>query len=172
LAKALASFVRTILSGDSPVDHYLKGETAAISLTVRRGFDIFRGKGNCSTCHLGPNFSDEQFHNTGVGFQDGKLLDAGRFLITRKDADRGAFKTPILRGVARTGPYMHDGSFTTLAQVIDFYDGGGNSNPNLDPGMHPLRLTPAEKQALLAFLNALTGTVHFGFPKQNHSSRR
>ena len=162
LAQALASFVRSILSGDSPLDRFLNGDTGALSPAARRGFDIFRGKGNCTACHMGPNFTDEQFHNTGVAWHDGKLLDIGRFAVTGKDGDQGAFKTPTLREVARTSPYMHDGSLATLAKVIDFYNRGGNPNPHLDPELHPLRLTPQEKQALLAFLRALNGTVQDG----------
>jgi len=170
LAQALASFVRSILSGDSPVDRYLNGDTGALSPAARRGFDIFRGKANCTACHLGPNFTDEQFHNTGVAWRDGKLLDTGRFAVTGKEGDQGAFKTPTLREVARTFPYMHDGSLATLAQVIDFYNRGGNPNPHLDPELHPLKLTPQEKQALLAFLKALNGTVHSaGLSKASHT---
>ncbi len=159
LARALASYVRTILSGDSPLDRYSNGEADALSPEARRGLEIFRGKGNCTVCHLGPNFTDEHFHNTGVAWRKGKLLDHGRFRATGKETDRGAFKTPTLREVARTAPYMHDGSLATLDQVIEFYNRGGNPNPYLDPELHPLKLTPEEKQALSAFLKALSGTV-------------
>lgn len=165
IARALASYVRTILSGESPYDRYVNGDAAAISNAARRGFEIFRGKGNCTACHLGPNFTDERFHNTGVAWRDGKLHDAGRFAVTGKETDRGAFKTPTLREVARSAPYMHDGSLASLDEVIDFYDRGGNPNPYLDPELHPLKLTPEEKQALAAFLLALSGTVHEGGPK-------
>ncbi len=162
MARALASYVRTILSGDSPLDRYLNGESQALSDAARRGLQIFRGKGNCTACHVGPNFSDERFHNTGVAWRGGKLGDPGRSAVTGKEADRGAFKTPTLREVARTAPYMHDGSITTLEDLIEFYNRGGNANPDLDPEIHPLQLTADEKQALTAFLKSLTGAVREG----------
>ncbi len=159
LARALASYVRTILSGDAPMDRYGNGERNALSEQARAGLRLFQGKANCTACHLGPSFSDEQFHNTGVAWREAALLDPGRFAVTGKEADRGAFKTPTLREVARTAPYMHDGSLATLEDVIELYNRGGNPNPHLDPELRPLRLTPEEKQALLAFLRALSGTI-------------
>ncbi len=162
LARALASYVRTILAGDSPVDRYLNGKSKALSEEARRGLEIFRGKGNCTACHVDPNFSDERFHNTGVAWRGGELHDPGRFAVTGKEADRGAFKTPTLREVACTAPYMHDGSLGSLEEVIEFYDRGGNPNSWLDPESHPLHLTSEEKQALVAFLKALTGTIQEG----------
>lgn len=164
LARALASYVRTILSGDSPVDRYLNGERDNLTPVARRGLDIFRGKGNCTACHLGPNFTDERFHNTGVAWRDGRWLDPGRYEVTGKEADRGAFKTPTLREIARTAPYMHDGSLATFDEVIEFYNRGGNSNPYLDTELHPLHLSAEEKQALAAVLKALTGNVRDGIP--------
>ncbi|MBK9169657.1 MAG: c-type cytochrome [Bryobacterales bacterium] len=110
---------------------------------------MFRGKGNCTACHIGPTLTDESLHNTGVAWRDSRLTG------------RGAFKTPTLREVARTAPYMHDGSLATLEDVIGFYDGGGRPNPNLDREIRPLRLTDAEKRALEAFLQSLSGTVSF-----------
>ena len=163
LARALASYVRTIYSGNSPFDRYIYGDRNALSEQARRGLRIFRGKGNCTACHIGPTFSDEDFHNTGVAWPDGKLLDEGRFTVTGKAEDQGAFKTPTLREVGRTAPYMHDGSLATLKDVIDFYDDGGRKNPYLDPEIRPLRLTKEEKTELLAFLKSLTGTVKEGF---------
>ena len=139
LARALASYVRTILSGDAPVDRYMNGKRDALSVQARQGLRIFLGKGNCTACHLGPTFTDESFHNTGVAWQDGELLDPGRFAVTGKEADRGAFKTPTLREVAHTAPYMHDGSLETLEEVIDFYDDGGRKNPYLDPEIRQLK---------------------------------
>ena len=162
LARALASYVRTIYSGDSPFDRYIYGNRNALSAQQRRGLRIFRGKGNCTACHIGPTFTDEEFHNTGVAWRDGKLQDAGRFAITGEPDHKGAFKTPTLREVARTAPYMHDGSLATLQDVIDFYDDGGRKNPHLDPELQPLRLTKEEKTELLAFLKSLTGTVKEG----------
>jgi cytochrome c peroxidase len=98
---------------------------------------------------VGPNLTDEKLHNTGVAWRDGKLTDIG--------AGQGDFKTPTLREVARTAPYMHDGSLATLEDVIDFYSGGGRANPNLDTELRPLHLSPDEKRAVVAFLRSLTG---------------
>ena len=162
LAKALASYVRTILSGDSGFDHYLNGERDALSEREREGLRIFRGKGNCTACHLGPTLTDENFHNTGIAWRDGQLLDPGRFKVTGKKEDRGAFKTPTLREIPRTAPYMHDGSVATLEEVIEFYSRGGNPNSYLDPELRPLQLTAEEKKTLLAFLRSLSGTVQEG----------
>ncbi|MDA2927910.1 cytochrome-c peroxidase, partial [Acidobacteria bacterium AH-259-G07] len=159
LAKALASYVRTILSGNSAFDRYMNGERDALSERERQGLRIFRGKGNCTACHLGPTFTDERFHNTGIAWRDGKLLDPGRFKVTGKAEDQGAFKTPTLREIAQTPPYMHDGSIATLEEVIEFYNRGGNPNPYLAPELRPLRLTTEEKQALLAFLRNLNGEI-------------
>ena len=162
LGRALASYVRTILSGDASFDHYMNGERHALSEQALDGLRIFRGKGNCTACHVGPTFTDERFHNTGVAWQDGELLDQGRYQVTGKEDDRGAFKTPTLREVTRTAPYMHDGSLATLEDVVDFYDRGGNPNPHLDSELRPRKLTSEEKQALIAFLHALTGRVQDG----------
>jgi cytochrome c peroxidase len=162
LARALASYVRTILSGDAPIDRYLNGEREALTEQARAGLKLFRGRGNCTACHLGPTFSDEGFHNTGIAWRDGEWLDVGRFAVTGKEEGRGAFKTPTLREVASTPPYMHDGSLAILEDVIEFYDRGGNPNPYLDPELKPLRLTTEEKQALVAFLRALSGTIREG----------
>jgi cytochrome c peroxidase len=151
---ALGSFVRTIRSGDSRFDRYTAGQPNALSNLEKAGLAVFRGKGNCGTCHPGPNFTDEQFHNTGVAWRDGALADAG--------AGKGRFKTPTLREVARTAPYMHDGSLATLEDVVEFYSQGGRPNPNLDPEIRPRNFTAEEKRALLAFLQALTGRVREG----------
>ena len=169
IAKALASYVRTVLSGNSPVDRYLYGEREALSPSARQGLQLFRGKGNCTACHVGPTFTDERFHNTGVAWRNGKLLDPGRFVVTGKEEDRGRFKTPTLREVARTAPYMHDGSLKTLKDVIEFYDRGGNPNRYLDPEIKPLRLTAEEKEALLAFLKALSGEIREGMGSRGGS---
>ena len=151
---ALASYVRTIRSGDSRFDQYAAGHQRALSDLERAGLALFRGKARCSTCHAGPNFTDENFHNTGVAWRDGTLTDHG--------AGEGKFKVPTLREVARTAPYMHDGSLTTLDDVVDYYDSGGNMNPWLDEDLRPLRLTSEEKRALVAFLRSLSGTVREG----------
>jgi cytochrome c peroxidase len=162
LQHALASYVRTIVSGNSPYDRYVAGEAEALSAAQRRGLDLFRGKGNCAVCHLGPNLTDEEFHNTGVGWQDGATEDQGRAKITGDPADTAAFKTPTLREIAATGPYMHDGSLATLADVIEFYDQGGAPNPQLSREVQRLDLTAAEKADLVEFLKALSGEMREG----------
>jgi cytochrome c peroxidase len=162
LARALAAYVRTILSGDSPFDRYLFGDHEALSEQELAGLKIFRGKANCTFCHSGPTFTDEEFHNTGVAWRDSEWLDDGRFTVTQDERDRGKFKTPTLREVGRTGPYMHDGSFATLEDVVNFYSDGNRPNPNLDPELRRLNLTGEEKAQLVAFLRALTGSVRAG----------
>jgi cytochrome c peroxidase len=148
---ALASFVRTVRSGDSPFDRYAAGQTNALNDLEKAGLAVFRGKGNCVACHIGPNFTDERFHNTGVAWREGKLADIG--------AGRGDFKTPTLREVARTAPYMHEGSLKTLEDVVDFYSEGGRPNPNLDPRIAPRHFNTEEKRSLVAFLGSLTGRI-------------
>jgi cytochrome c peroxidase len=138
VARALASYVRTIGAGDSDFDRGALGEPA------RRGLALFRGKAGCHACHSGPLFTDEEFHNTGIAWRTGVPTDEGRARITKTPRDRGAFKTPTLREIARTAPYMHDGSLATLAQVIDYYDQGGQKNPALDTRLRPLRLSATE----------------------------
>jgi cytochrome c peroxidase len=163
LAHALASYLRTILSGDAPVDRYMNGEREALSEEARQGLAVFRGKGNCTACHVGPTFTDERFHDTGVAWRDGRFSDPGRFAVSGKAEDQGAFKVPTLREVARTAPYMHDGSLATLEEVIEFYDRGGNPSPYLDPEIRPIHLSDDEKTALGTFLReGLAGTVSEG----------
>ena len=147
ISRALATFVRSILSGDSPFDRFLNGDRNALTPEQKQGLQVFRGKGNCTACHVGPNFTDERLHNTGIAWRDGKLADAG--------AGSGNFKTPTLREIARTAPYMHDGSIATLEDVVEYYDRGGNRNPGLDADIRPLHLSSAEKQSILAFLRCL-----------------
>lgn len=159
IAFALSSYVRTIRSGEAPYDRYLAGDSSALSEAQRRGLDLFRTKANCVVCHLGPNFTDEAFHNTGVGWDEGPPEDLGRSSVTGLDQDTGAFKTPTLREAAATAPYMHDGSLETLREVVDFYDAGGGENPYLVPDIVPLDLTETEKADLEAFLLALSGRV-------------
>jgi cytochrome c peroxidase len=155
LARALASYVRTIRSGDSRFDRYQAGDADALSVDERNGLALFRGKANCAACHSGPNFTDEKFHNTGVG---SRTSDVGRYGVSRRSADRGAFKTPTLRDVGLSAPYMHDGSIATLDSVVAFYDAGGRRNPQLDPEIRSLGLSAEERRQLAAFLRALAGT--------------
>jgi len=154
VAFALASYVRTLRSADAPVDRWRAGDTTAMSAPARLGMTVFMGKGNCTGCHVGPNFSDEQFHNTGVAWRTGMPVDSGRFSVTGDPADVAAFKTPTLRAVACTAPYMHDGSLGTIEDVIDFYDRGGHANPRLDDEIHPLHLSSAEKHGLASLLRS------------------
>ncbi len=162
LAKALATYVRTIQSGDSPYDRYVLGENDALSESALEGLKLFRGKANCTVCHAGPTLSDEGFHNTGVAWRDGKYLDDGRYAVTKEEGARGKFKTPTLREIARTAPYMHDGSIPTLEEVIDFYSDGGRENPNRDPEVQRLNLTDRERADLVSFLHALSGDIQVG----------
>lgn len=157
IAEAIAAFERTVISTNSAFDTYMIGDKTAMDAAAVRGMVLFRSKARCILCHNGPNFTDNQFYNLGVP-QVGPLKeDLGRYNVTRLDQDRGAFRTPTLRSITETAPYMHDGAFKTLEEVIEFLDQGGGPNPNLAPQMKPLNLTPEEKADLLAFLKALTG---------------
>jgi cytochrome c peroxidase len=151
IAKAIASFERTCLSGDAPYDRFKAGDTAALSEAAQRGMKIFFGKGQCSSCHVGHSFSDFSFHNIGVGMEK-ETPDLGRYEVTKLLGDKGGFKTPTLREIARTAPYMHDGRFKTLEEVVDYYDKGGFDNPQIDEGIFPLKLTSNEKADLVKFL--------------------
>jgi cytochrome c peroxidase len=164
LSQSLASYVRSILSGDSTYDRFVNGDRTALTAEQQAGLQIFRGKGNCTACHVGPNFSDERLHDTGVAWSvpAGRFTDEGRATVTRRPEDRGLFKTPTLREIARTAPYMHDGSLATLDAVLDFYSDGGRPNINLDPEIRPLHLTAEEKRAVIAFLTTLSGVVQSG----------
>jgi cytochrome c peroxidase len=167
IEKAIATFERTVLLGNSAFDRWHFGkDKKAMSASAQRGFEVFRraDKANCTACHTIESdyalFTDNKFHNIGVGVKDGVPQDAGRYDVTKNEADRGAFKTPSLRNIALTAPYMHDGSLKDLKQVIDFYIGGGNSNPHLDKNIKVLDyLSGQERADLLAFLQSLTGEV-------------
>lgn len=166
--KAIASYERTALSGNTRFDRFFfQDDRNALSEVEKQGFDIFIGKGNCTSCHLiskdrhdkhaSALFIDQQFHNLGIGaFSAKRMKDGGRYLVTGDPKDLGKFKTPGLRNVELTDPYMHDGSLSTLDEVVEFYDRGGNANPNLDPQIKPLHLSKEEKTALTAFLKTLT----------------
>jgi cytochrome c peroxidase len=179
MAKAIATFERVAaLSGNSAYDKYNAGENKALSDSAKRGSILFgltlntddefktdavRQKAKCTLCHQGFNFTDEQFHNLGIGFdpKSGKFADLGRWAIdpigAKLDANIGAFKTPTVREIAHTAPYMHDGSLSTLEEVMDHYDKGGTPNPSLDPDMKQLKLTAQEKTDVIAFMKSLSG---------------
>jgi cytochrome c peroxidase len=161
LAKAIAAFERTIVMNDSPFDKWLAGDAKALTPQQVRGFGIFLDakKGNCAACHSAPNFTDNGFHNLGLASWGNPKPDVGRYAQKPVAKLKGAFKTPQLRGITLTAPYFHDGSAKTLEDVVNHYVGGGVDKSNLDPNIHPLALTEPEKQDLLAFLNALTGTT-------------
>jgi cytochrome c peroxidase len=161
VAKTIAAYARTILSGNSPYDRFRAGDEHALSPAAQRGLGHFEGRSHlrgCTSCHAGFNFTDEGYHNIGVGM-DRQNPDLGRYIATREEADKGAFKTPTLRDVARRPPYMHDGSLKTLEEVVAFYNKGGHRNPWLSPLILPLNLTASEQADLVAFLEALTGEV-------------
>ena len=154
--KAIATYERTVLSGNSAYDRYRAGNKSALSAAQQRGMDIYFNKAKCDQCHEGVNFTLNSYHNLGVG-TDKPKPDVGRYAVTKNDADWGAFKAPTLRDIARTAPYMHDGSLATLEDVVDFYNKGGIKNKNLDEKMNPLDLSKAEQTDLVAFLKSLNG---------------
>src|SRR5207247_8608030 len=139
VAKAIAAYVRTIISGNSPYDRFVAGDKSALSTEAQRGLALFEGKARCVSCHAGFNFTDESYRNVGVGM-DKPDPDLGRYTVTKKEADKSAFKTPTLRDVARRDPYMHDASEKTLAKVVAFYIHCGPKNPCLSSEIKPLRL--------------------------------
>jgi len=160
LAAAIATFERLIVSqSDSPFDRWVAGESDAISPAAKRGFDLFNGRAQCSSCHSGWTFTDGSFHDIGVATGDD--IGRGRYFPSSQKL-RYAFKTPTLRGVAQRGPYMHDGSVRTLAEVIDLYDRGGVPRPSRAEMVRPLHLTAGEKSDLLAFLQTLSGRISWG----------
>lgn len=169
LARALAAFQRTLVSGDSPFDQFLFGnDSSALNETEQKGLDVFSNKAGCLNCHdvfhprfnaLGGGvalFTDFRFHNLGVGYRLGGFSDGGRYLWSRDATEWGSFRTPPIRNLTLTAPYMHNGSLNSLEEVVDFYNRGGNLNSNLSPSIHPLFLTSIEKQQLVAFLKSLT----------------
>jgi len=157
VGKAIASFQRTILSGNSPADRFdMGGDEKALSPAAQRGLVLFREKARCTKCHSGFNSTDEKFHNLGIGW-DTNTVDLGRYMVTKDPQEIGAFKTPTLREISRTAPYMHDGRFGTLEEVVQFYNQGGIKNPHQDNLIIPLKLTDQEKRDLVEFLHALNG---------------
>lgn len=180
VAKAIADYERTRMSGNSPWDRWRsRRDDGAVSAEVKRGHELFFGKAGCNQCHLGQNFTDSLFHNLGVGWKPNarRFADDGRYGVTKKDGDRGAFKTPTLRDVPLHPPFMHDGSVKTLREVVELYNRGGLRNPHLDPKLRPLNLIGAEIDALVKFLEALTGegpkeTAPAAFPGQSTYTTR
>jgi cytochrome c peroxidase len=167
VAKAIADYERTRMSGNSPWDRWqMNRDETAVSEEVKKGHEIYFGKAGCNQCHLGQNFTDGTFHNLGVGWdpETETFADDGRFEVTGEEADRGAFKTPTLRDVTKHPPFMHDGSVETLREVMELYDDGGHPNPNLDPKMKPLELTDEEIDQLLALMEALEGEGYMDTP--------
>ena len=160
VAQAIAAYEKTRMSGNSPVDRWrLNKDEGAVSDQVKQGYELFFGKAGCNQCHLGNNYTDSSFHNLGVGYdpKTRRFKDEGRSVISKDPAHLGAFKTPTLRDVAKHAPYMHDGSVATLKETVELYNRGGEKNPNLDPKIKVLNLTPAEVDALVAFMEALNG---------------
>ncbi len=156
LGAALESFERRLVIGDSPIDRFRASSVySALTESERAGVWTYESKGKCWRCHSGPNFSDEEFHNTGAG-DAAHAADLGRAKVTRDAADTGKWKTPTLRGLAFTAPYMHDGSLATLMDVVEFYARGGGKNAHLDPRIEPIDFTEQEKRDLVAFLEALS----------------
>ncbi len=163
IAQAISAYERTIVSGNSAFDRYQAGDKSAMSASAVRGMVLFNDKANCVTCHASFNFTDENYRNIGVGMDKSKP-DLGRYDVTKKEEDKGAFKTPTLRNVIHTAPYMHDGSEATLMDVVEFYDKGGIKNPQLSADIKPLNLSSSEKQDLVEFMHALTGEVYNADP--------
>ena len=154
LTRSLASYQRTLLSFNSKYDHFVQGDSTALNKQEIAGMILFFSeRTQCSTCHVGFNFTDNSFHNIGLYEED---EDYGRMRITTRESDFGKFKTPTLRNVALTAPYMHDGSLETLAGVIDHFNSGGKNNPRKSALIKPMGLSHQEKENLIAFLNTLT----------------
>ncbi|MBK6622801.1 MAG: cytochrome-c peroxidase [Saprospirales bacterium] len=163
ITRSIACFERTLLSGNAPYDRYASGISHALSDAGRRGMDLFFSeKLACSECHGGFNFTNYAFENNGL-YET--YADPGRFRLTGLETDRARFKTPTLRNVALTAPYMHDGSLATLDAVIEHYDSGGKAHPQCSPLIKPLGLSPQEKADLLRFLEALTDREFIQNPK-------
>ncbi|HEY9116088.1 MAG TPA: c-type cytochrome, partial [Bacteroidales bacterium] len=155
IARALATFERSIISGNSPYDQYFfQNKKTALSFQEIAGMELFNSeKTNCFSCHSGFNFSNYSFQNNGL-YQE--YADMGRFKLTNIETDRALFKVPSLRNVGVTGPYMHDGSMKTLKEVVAHYNSGGKNHPHKNEMIKPLNLTEAEQAALIAFLRSLT----------------
>lgn len=157
IAHAIATFERTVLSGNSPYDRFKAGDPSALSDGQKRGMEVFfSNNARCDSCHEGINFTNGKYANIGIGM-DKPNPDLGRYVVTGKDEDRGAFKTPTLRDIARTAPYMHDGSLRTLEDVVEHYNKGGTKNKWLHQDVRELKLSDQDKKDLVEFLKALSG---------------
>jgi len=171
LAEAIASYERTLETVDTPFDLFMNGDDAAMSEAAKRGQVLFNEKAKCFDCHFGPDFTGDEFRNIGL-FNGKDLNDAGRFVVTKDSKDIGKFKVPGLRNIAVTAPYMHNGMFSTLREVIDFYNDPKQfvkGSVNIDTLLQkPLGLSEQEKQDLEAFLHALTDAR---FVKSAHARR-
>jgi len=153
VAKAIAAFERTVVTTDSPFDRFVRGDENALTPLEKKGLEVFNGKGHCTACHWGSNFSDGRFHNLGAKQTGPQATDNGRFDVTKDPADMRAFKTPTVRDAALRPPYMHSGGEATLRDVVVFHNGGGSrQDKNLDPLMVPLGLSGREVEALVAFM--------------------
>ena len=183
-SRAIAVFQSTLISRNVPFDRFMEGDESALSESAQRGLKLFTTDAGCSACHRGRLFTDEDFHALGVpapeGFSNDPVRqiafryqlrargapeefyrtatdDPGLYLVTKIETDLGQFRTPMLRELGYTAPYMHNGAFDTLEQVIDFYDAGGGESQNLDPLLRPLGLSGQDKRDLVVFLESLTG---------------
>jgi cytochrome c peroxidase len=170
VAEAIAAYEATRLSGGSRFDRFRAGDAEGLTAEEKEGLEIFFGRGRCSVCHSGPSFSDGAFHDVGIGRRPAGAADAGRdpgrYAVTGRASDRGAFRTPTLRDVSRRAPYMHDGSIQTLDEAVRVYQVDGD-DPRLDPAMREVDIGCRDVAPLVAFLRALDGT---GF--EDHSPER
>jgi cytochrome c peroxidase len=155
IAKAIATYERTVVSGSAPFDEWIAGNDKAISEDAKRGFLTFNTKGKCSSCHSGWNFTDDSFHDIGLASED---IGRGKFLPGVPKAEH-AFKTPGLREITRRGPYMHNGSVATLEGVVEHYVKGGIDRPSRSALMNPVALTAQEQSEMVAFLKTLTSSL-------------
>ena len=163
VAKALAAYLRTKNSENSPWDRYESGDKAAVSADAVEGFRLFTGKGRCAACHMPPFYGNSTFFN--IGLEAGKAKpDPGRFNVTKNEADTSAFKTPSLRSVALTAPYFHDGSRATLEEAVRYMAAGGGDDAKKSPVLSPTGLSDAEIAKVVEFLRSLTSTEPWTAP--------
>ncbi len=166
-SKALAAFMRTIVSDKSAWARFREGKQKALSPAARRGWKVFDEVAKCTNCHAGVLLTDLQFHTVGIGWDAKKkeFADVGRFKVTNDEKHKGAFKTPTLLDISESAPYFHDGSVATLEEAVDLMLSGGIRNPVGDPNLEPRKLTPKQKADLLAFLRALKADYRITQPQ-------